>query len=87
MPEDEEPMQDRGEGTSRIRGTRRLLALAAPQVIYLYIGCITLLIRLPFSLAIPHFVSTTLGGLSRGEFDVARREIFWLFILGTIDAW
>lgn len=75
------------EGTSRIRGTRRLLKLAAPQVIYLYVGCLTLLIRLPFSLSIPHFVATTLGALSQGEFDRARREISWLFILGTIDAW
>jgi hypothetical protein len=73
--------------TSRIRGTRRLLSLAAPQVIYLYIGCITLLIRLPFSLSIPHFVSTTLAALSRSEFDAARREVFWLSILGTVDAW
>ncbi|KAG7364778.1 efflux ABC transporter permease/ATP-binding protein [Nitzschia inconspicua] len=72
--------------TSRIRGTRRLLSLAAPQVIYLYIGCMTLLIRLPFSLAIPHFVSTTLGALSRGEFNQARQEVLRLFILGTVDA-
>jgi hypothetical protein len=75
------------EPTSRIRGTRRLLALAAPQVVYLYIGCITLLIRLPFSLSIPHFVSTTLGSLSRREYDRARQEVIWLFILGTVDAW
>ncbi len=74
------------EPTSRIRGTKRLLAVAAPQVVYLYIGCITLLIRLPFSLSIPHFVSTTLGALADKEFDRARREIVWLFILGTIDA-
>lgn len=79
-------LQDIDEPTSRIRGTRRLLKLAAPQVLYLYIGCITLLVRLPFSLSIPHFVSTTLGALSEGNFDRARREIFWLFILGTIDA-
>eukprot|EP00980_Cylindrotheca_fusiformis_P031128 scaffold25855_cov132-Cylindrotheca_fusiformis.AAC.1 len=72
--------------TSRIRGTRRLLAMAKPQTLYLYIGCITLLIRLPFSLSIPHFVSTTLGALSQSEFDRARREVIWLFILGTIDA-
>jgi ATP-binding cassette subfamily B (MDR/TAP) protein 9 len=62
------------------------LKLAAPQVSYLYIGCVTLLVRLPFSLCIPHFVSTTLGALSQGQFDRARREIFWLFLLGTIDA-
>ena len=83
-PSDEE--NDTDEPTSRIRGTQRLLAMAAPQVIYLYIGCIVLLIRLPFSLSIPHFVSTTLGSLADGEYDRARREIIWLFILGTIDA-
>lgn len=73
-------------GTSRVRGTLRLLKLARPQVMWLYIGCITLLIRLPFSLSIPHFVSTALGALSHGDFDRARGEIFWLFVLGTIDA-
>jgi ABC-type multidrug transport system fused ATPase/permease subunit len=72
--------------TSRIRGTRRLLKLAAPQVTYLYIGCVTLLVRLPFSLSIPHFVSTTLGALARGDYVQARAEIFWLFLLGTLDA-
>lgn len=74
------------EPTSRIRGTRRLLKLAAPQVLYLYIGCVTLLIRLPFSLAIPHFVSTTLNALSIGHIARARNEIYWIFVLGTIDA-
>lgn len=75
-----------GEATSRIRGTRRLLAMAKPQTLYLYIGCMTLLIRLPFSLCMPHFVSTTLGALAQLQYDRARREIIWLFILGTIDA-
>lgn len=72
--------------TSRIRGTRRLLKLAKPQVFYLYLGCAVLLLRLPFSLSIPHFVSTTLGALSRGDFAGARMEVLLLFILGTIDA-
>jgi ABC-type multidrug transport system fused ATPase/permease subunit len=72
--------------TSRIRGTRRLIKLAAPQVFYLYLGCAVLLVRLPFSLSIPHFVSTTLGALARGNYENARMEILLLFILGTIDA-
>jgi ABC-type multidrug transport system fused ATPase/permease subunit len=75
-----------GEPTSRICGTRRLLAMAKPQTLYLYIGCITLLVRLPFSLSIPHFVSSTLGALSQSQYDRAQREIFYLFILGTVDA-
>jgi ABC-type multidrug transport system fused ATPase/permease subunit len=72
--------------TSRIRGTKRLIKLAAPQVFYLYLGCAVLLVRLPFSLSIPHFVSTTLGALARGDYESARMEILLLFILGTIDA-
>ncbi len=48
-------LEDTEGSTSRVRGTVRLLKLAQPQVLYLYIGCITLLIRLPFSLCIPHF--------------------------------
>jgi len=72
--------------TSRIRGTKRLIKLAKPQVFYLYLGCAVLLVRLPFSLSIPHFVSTTLGALARGDFTGARMEILLLFILGTMDA-
>jgi ABC-type multidrug transport system fused ATPase/permease subunit len=72
--------------SSRIQGTKRLIKLAAPQMGYLYLGCAVLLVRLPFSLAMPHFVSTTLGALSRGEYHQAQMEILLLFILGSIDA-
>ena len=85
----EEPpgeIEDNDESTSRVRGTRRLLKLAQPQVLYLYIGCLTLLVRLPFSLCIPHFVSTTLGALAQGDFHKGRHEVLWLFLLGSIDA-
>lgn len=74
---------DNDEPTSRIQGTTRLLKLAAPQVFYLYVGCAVLLIRLPFSLSIPHFISTALGAVSRGDFAGARSEILLLFILGV----
>jgi hypothetical protein len=58
--EDEEGETDvAATSTSRLRGTRRLLQLAAPQVLYLYAGCAILLVRLPFSLSIPHFVAST----------------------------
>ena len=50
-----------------MRGTWRLLQLASSQVLYLYLGCVVLLILLPFSLAIPHFVSTTLAALGCGS--------------------
>jgi CAP-Gly domain/ABC transporter transmembrane region len=72
--------------TSRLKGTRRLLQLASSQVFYLYSGCVVLLIRLPFSISIPHFVSTAISALAQGQFERARHEVFYLLILGSIDA-
>jgi hypothetical protein len=72
--------------TGRIRGCRRLLQMAASQVMYLYLGCAVLLVRLPFSLAIPHFVSTTLSAVARSDFEVAHQAILALVICGSIDA-
>jgi len=77
---------DEAGDTGRVRGTRRLLQLASSQVLYLYLGCIALLVRLPFSLAMPHFVSTTLAALGRGDFGAAKQEILYLFVVGSIDA-
>jgi len=72
--------------TSRFRGTRRLLHLASSQVVYLYSGCAVLLLRLPFSLAIPHLVSTTLSLLHASRYEQAVHQIFYLVLAGTIDA-
>jgi len=85
---DQEPQEEAtlSTPTSRITGTRRLLQLAAPQVLYLYAGCAVLLVRLPFSLAIPHFVSTTLTAVATGDFSTAQHEIIWLLTAGSIDS-
>ena len=77
---------DANHNTDRITGTRRLISLAAPQMFWIYIGCVVLLIRLPFSIAQPHFVSTTLGALSRQDWEAAKTEILLLFLMGIIDA-
>ena len=71
---------------SRITGTKRLIKLAGPHTYYLYAGCIVLLVRLPFSLSIPHFISETLGALARSNYDEAKTNIFLLVVLGTVDA-
>jgi len=71
---------------NRITGTKRLIKLAGPHTFYLYAGCIVLLIRLPFSLSIPHFISETLGALARSNYSEAKMNIFLLFALGTVDA-
>jgi hypothetical protein len=70
----------------RRRGARRLFQVARPQLLYLYAGFIALLIRLPFSLAIPHFVSTTLSALAHANYTRARHEIALLLVLGSVDA-
>jgi hypothetical protein len=79
-------VDERKESTSRQRGTSRLLKLAGNQSVYLWIGIAVLLVRLPFSLAIPHFVSATIASLISKDFIGARREIILLFLLGTVDA-
>jgi ABC-type multidrug transport system fused ATPase/permease subunit len=70
----------------RITGTKRLIKLAGPQSYYLYMGCIVLLIRLPFSMSIPHFVSETIGALAKSDYDDAMYNIYLLLGLGTVDA-
>jgi ABC-type multidrug transport system fused ATPase/permease subunit len=80
----EQPIEE--SETPRWRGTRRLLQLARPQVVYLYAGCAILLLRLPFSLSIPHFVSTTISAVQDRNFDSALREVLCLVAAGSIDA-
>ena len=71
---------------TRTSGARRLFQVATPELLYLYAGFAVLMVRLPFSLSIPHFVSTTLSALANADFHRARHEIRFLFMLGTIDA-
>lgn len=87
--DEQQPVVNREKATepsSRIRGTSRLLKLAGKQSLYLWVGIVVLLIRLPFSLAIPHFVSTTIGSLINADYDGAKRSVLMLFLLGTIDS-
>jgi ABC-type multidrug transport system fused ATPase/permease subunit len=86
QPPPSEPQEITTSTTIKVSATRRLLQLASSQIVYLYMGCIVLLVRLPFSLAIPHFVSTTLSAVASSHFTSAHQEIQWLFIAGTIDA-
>ena len=72
--------------TSPTHGIIRLLELTKPEKKELVIGCVILMIRLPFSLSIPHFVSEVIGALNDDDFDTAKRNILDLFIAGTIDA-
>ena len=82
----EEERHTAHETTSRLRGTSRLLKLAGSESLYLWVGIVVLLVRLPFSLAIPHFVSTTIGSLINENYDAAKREVLLLFLLGCVDS-
>ncbi len=89
--EADEEMNNQGSSsnqqkTSRLRGTARLLKLAGKESLYLWLGVSVLLIRLPFSLSIPHFVSTTIGSLIDEDYDGAKRNVLLLFLAGTVDA-
>ena len=81
---DEQSTSD--QTTSRLRGTSRLLKLAGSESLYLWVGIVVLFIRLPFSLAIPHFVSTTIGSLIDDDYNGAKREVLLLFLIGTVDS-
>jgi len=71
-------------------GIPRLLSLAIPHRRYLYLGCTVLLLRLPFSLSIPHFVAATISSLADSatgpDFTTAKTNIIYLAVCGTIDA-
>ena len=53
-------------------GFGRLFSLVKPHICWLIAGCIALLVRLPFSLAQPHFVSACIGCLINSDYDGAK---------------
>ena len=64
----------------------RLMALAVPELRWLIAGCVALFVRLPFSLALPHFVSATIGALIDGDVHAVRAAILCFVGAGVVDA-
>lgn len=64
----------------------RLLSLAKSQQKLIASACLVLLVRLPFSLSIPHFVSAVIGALIEHDSSKAYWNVLFLFIAGTIDS-
>jgi ABC-type multidrug transport system fused ATPase/permease subunit len=90
---DPQQQQDNNGQNQNIRkkgkGIQRLLKLAQPQKLLLVLACIVLLIRLPFSLAMPHLVSTTFSHLTSSsptDYTLAVHPIACMLVVGTIDA-
>jgi len=67
-------------------GTRQLLELTKPHSNMLWISCAVLLVRLPLSLSIPHWVAETIGDLSQGNYSSANWNVLYLVLCGTGDA-
>ena len=74
------------ERTSRLKGTTRVLKLAGSESLYLWVGVAVLLVRLPFSLAIPNFVSSAITSLIAQDFEGARRSVVLIFLCGSVDS-
>lgn len=65
---------------------QRLVTRARPHIWYLLGGCLALVIRLPFSLSLPHFVSETIGGLLDKDEASVRFNITCFIVCGCVDA-
>lgn len=77
---EEEQRQRRGYGTLQ------LLNIARPHRHWLYYACGVLLVRLPLSLSMPHWVAETITSLIAQDYAGAQRNIVYLCIAGTGDA-
>lgn len=71
---------DRGQGWSR------LMKVATPEAMWLALGCYALVLRLPFSLALPHFVSQVIGSLIEEDSGAVQNCILGFFVCGCLDA-
>jgi ABC-type multidrug transport system fused ATPase/permease subunit len=74
------------KATASRSNTQRLVDRARPHGWYLAGGCLALLIRLPFSLSLPHFVSETIGGLMDKDEATVRFNITCFIACGCVDA-
>ena len=59
------------ESTPHMPTRRDVLNLAWPHAHWLLLGCLALACRLPFSLAMPHFVSQVIGALINDDLPAA----------------
>jgi ABC-type multidrug transport system fused ATPase/permease subunit len=64
----------------------RLFRFAKGHWVRLIIGLIALIIRLPFSIAVPHYISEGIGSLISRDSDQLRSSCIALFFVGTMDA-
>ena len=87
LPNLAEPLLPEGLGEDGREPTRRdVLNLAWPHVGWLILGCMALALRLPFSLAMPHFVAQVIGALVAQDAGAARHAKQLFFACGVLDS-
>ena len=87
LPNLAEPLLPEGFGKDGREPTRRdVLNLAWPHVGWLILGCMALALRLPFSLAMPHFVAQVIGALVAQDAGAARHATQLFFACGVLDS-
>ena len=67
-------------------GTIQLLKIARPHRHWLYWACAVLLVRLPLSLSVPHWVAETISCLIDSNYKGAYWNVLYLCLAGTGDA-
>lgn len=65
---------------------KQLVDRARGEALWLFAGCAVLMVRLPFSLALPHFVSETISALILKDFAAAKTSISYFVAAGIVDA-
>ena len=65
---------------------QQLVERARPEASWLLAGCLILMIRLPFSLSLPHFVSESISALILKDFAGARSNVTYFCCAGVVDA-
>ena len=65
---------------------KQLVDRARGEALWLFAGCAVLMVRLPFSLALPHFVSETISALILKDFAAAKTSISCFVAAGIVDA-
>jgi len=84
--QEEEEEEEEEEGTPTPPSFSRLLRYARPEAFWISAGLLVLLLRLPFSLAMPHYISVALGCVLAHDAAGATRAIELFFISGALNA-
>jgi len=63
----------------------RLLRLAKPDRRWILLGIASLLVRLPFSVAMPHFIAGSIGGVVDLNEEKFRNNVRYFFFAGVIN--